>query len=656
MKKEYVVDINYHEHLEVERRVNRPDVSEVNTPSVNVDLDMLSGPIPIPKRFNVDVGSAHFECFFKEKKSDRLVVFLNSMFHEKEKLPRFNRWSWASISESNALYIEDPMLYKYPGLQFGWYIGTETEDYTEYLATIVKRVASKHNITKRHILFYGSSVGGSAAIICSRHIKGSTSVSINPQFLPSAPSIQERNFVEKTQMRLTDPKIKERIDILGIIHSRVCKHILIVNCVATDDFRELLHICKRFDLEPCLGLMQHENLLVWTYEAYGFPHPHASVDDQTTFLAILRLVKLISEFRSSKEIANMVEESKEFYEMFTRCWYDRFRAQKDFEKERTRSLIQSSDTKDKKTALERGLLINDWNPDDIFIKEMNFMVSAKTKLFEEIIEDCKLAGALARMYRDGRNVVQDLDKAIELMQVAAKKGAVWAKIELFDMLWKRGGENDLKEALEIASSLSLRGEGLAEGRFARAYRDGKGVKKNLDKAIELMRNSADKNIEWATVELFDMLWKRGTDKDFEEAFQLVSTPHFVRDNRIVIRLAKAYRCGRGTKKDLDKSIEIMREVTKIEGKWTNELSDILEERGAVEDIKEAYEIRMEIAEMGDVGAMGKLGRMYRDGKGVKKNLDKATEWMKKAVEKDKSWKKEFEDMLANCSKDGSMNM
>jgi FOG: TPR repeat, SEL1 subfamily len=39
--------------------------------------------------------------------------------------------------------------------------------------------------------------------------------------------------------------------------------------------------------------------------------------------------------------------------------------------------------------------------------------------------------------------------------------------------------------------------------------------------------------------------------------------------------------------------------------------------------------------------MGRLGRMYRDGKGIEKNAEEAIKWMQMATEKNVDWMKEL---------------
>jgi len=78
----------------------------------------------------------------------------------------------------------------------------------------------------------------------------------------------------------------------------------------------------------------------------------------------------------------------------------------------------------------------------------------------------------------------------------------------------------------------------------------------------------------------------------------------------------------------------------------NNLVDLLLQRGGENDSKEAFEICIKSAELGDYGSMGRLGRMYRDGVGTESNLDLAIEYMGKATSRGIGWAdREYLDML-----------
>ena len=186
---------------------------------------------------------------------------------------------------------------------------------------------------------------------------------------------------------------------------------------------------------------------------------------------------------------------------------------------------------------------------------------------------------LGEMYRDGKGVEKDLDKAIEWMRKSADKGTASAKIGLADLLMQFDVEAHLKEVLDLLSPLSKMGDAGAMGRLARMHRDGKGVEKDLDKAIEWMRKSADKGLMWAKKELVDMLDKRGTEGDFKEAYGILLPLSELECDWAMGRLARMHRDGKGVEKDLDKAIEWMRKSADKGLMWAkNELEKMLVKR------------------------------------------------------------------------------
>ncbi len=184
-------------------------------------------------------------------------------------------------------------------------------------------------------------------------------------------------------------------------------------------------------------------------------------------------------------------------------------------------------------------------------------------------------GILARAYRDGKGVPQDLSKAAEWMRKSANKNVEWAQIELFDILWKLGNVDAYSEMISTILPLVQKGDGGAIGRLARAYRDGKGVPQDLSKAAEWMRKSANKNVEWAQIELFDILWKLGNVDAYPEMISTILPLVQKGNGKAILRLARAYRYGKGVAQNEVESINLYaRAVTlKISGA-EEELQDL----------------------------------------------------------------------------------
>ena len=111
---------------------------------------------------------------------------------------------------------------------------------------------------------------------------------------------------------------------------------------------------------------------------------------------------------------------------------------------------------------------------------------------------------MARAYRDGKGVEKDLVKAAEWMRKAREKKIVWADWELVDILFGINTSESNAEAIAISKPLAEVGNRELQARLGRAYRDGKGVEKDLVKAAEWMRKAADQNLGWAKTELSNL--------------------------------------------------------------------------------------------------------------------------------------------------------
>ena len=165
---------------------------------------------------------------------------------------------------------------------------------------------------------------------------------------------------------------------------------------------------------------------------------------------------------------------------------------------------------------------------------------------------------------------------------------------------------------------------------------------NRDKVIKYLRRSVEKGNTIAKNELIDELTKRSSEDDLREAYDVCFA--FAKEGNISAmgRLARMHRDGKYVEKNLDEAIIWMRAAGERNTNWAkNELADLLIKRALPGDHEEAYAICSSLAESGDAGAMGRLGRMYRDGKGIEKNAEEAIKWMQMATEKNVDWMKEL---------------
>ena len=261
-------------------------------------------------------------------------------------------------------------------------------------------------------------------------------------------------------------------------------------------------------------------------------------------------------------------------------------------------------------------------------------------------QDYETKGKLARVYRDGKGVEKDLDKAIELMREAASGELKWPKNELLELLMKRQTESDYSEIIALAPKYVEEGSSHAAIILSNLYLQDNNTFFNYSNALYWARkaflsdNTLFKNY-------FELLINSNEQQHMDEAKVVVSVATSFSKESYGF-LARMYRDGKGVEKDLDKAIELMSIASSGIQKWPkNELAELLVKRGTQEDFSKALEINLELSATGDLSATGRLARMYRDGKGVEKDLDKAIELMKKAAESELSWpKKELSEMLA----------
>lgn len=254
---------------------------------------------------------------------------------------------------------------------------------------------------------------------------------------------------------------------------------------------------------------------------------------------------------------------------------------------------------------------------------------------------------LGRIYRDGKGVDRNLMIASEWTRKANMHGGpIWAKSDLFDILWRINTPESISEALDFGMPLAKAGVKELQYWVARCYRDGKGVEKDLDKAAEWMRKAKNQGLKWADGELFGILWRINTPESMFEALEFGMPLAESGVKELQGWIARCYREGRGVEKDLDKATEWMRKAYDQKlGYASWELFDILWRIDTPESLKEAISIVESLAQSGNRELQGRMGRAYRDGKGVEKNLDIAREWFKKAADQNLAWaKKELADL------------
>lgn len=121
-----------------------------------------------------------FDALLVNKSSDVLVVSLHgALDRNKYTLPRFERMRTILANDVSSMYFSDPALSREKHIQLGWYTGWEGFDAQQIIADWSITAAKTVGATR--ILFAGSSGGGFASLQVSALVRGSVSLSFNPQ-------------------------------------------------------------------------------------------------------------------------------------------------------------------------------------------------------------------------------------------------------------------------------------------------------------------------------------------------------------------------------------------------------------------------------------------------------------------------------------------
>lgn len=274
-------------------------------------------------RFVIRHKNIDFDCLFKRnRESDRIyVVFSGS--RPPDSPPTFKRWSYYKYMNGSMLNIDDPMCKLYRELWMGWYYGTETESYCDYIVEIVQAFAEQNGF--KNIVFFASSGGGYAALYCACKIHGSMAVAINPQINLSLYHYS-RVFEKITGLNLNKEDKFGRNNLCELIaNSGHSKFLLIENCESiVADMVQLNDLCSKVNPESEVhyGLTElKENIVCWIYQAKA-----DSVHGAQEYPALFWTIEyLIDHFNDAAHM-------HDFVLMLNELWFDRYEVQKNTQK------------------------------------------------------------------------------------------------------------------------------------------------------------------------------------------------------------------------------------------------------------------------------------------------------------------------------------
>ncbi|MBR4226421.1 MAG: sel1 repeat family protein [Candidatus Methanomethylophilaceae archaeon] len=153
-------------------------------------------------------------------------------------------------------------------------------------------------------------------------------------------------------------------------------------------------------------------------------------------------------------------------------------------------------------------------------------------------------------------------------------GIRWAKYNLFNNLWRQKTDEADRELVEVVRCPAHEGDGVAMKLLSRAYREGRGVDEDLDKALEWARRSVSIRTPMARNDLFDVLNKIGTPEAYEEMVKAIKVSASLEEPGAMYRLGCAYRDGKGVKKNLRKAEALLSKAAEKDDSYRKALESL----------------------------------------------------------------------------------
>ncbi len=258
---------------------------------------------------------------------------------------------------------------------------------------------------------------------------------------------------------------------------------------------------------------------------------------------------------------------------------------------------------------------------------------------------------ISGMYRDGKGVPKDVMKSIKWMRKAVRSRPSQLSYEFCKLLQSSNDPEMEKEAFEIAEERYAKTKSeMYLALLSRAYRDGKGVPKDISKAVDCMQKAARASPARYLREYCELLLSSERPEDHSEVHRICSGLY--KKNRSAfscMMLAKMYRDGKGVGRNASKAQEWFDRYSEAAGGVsTAEYCEFILDSDDPALHEKAWRLcNQNYEETYDSIYCGLIARMYRDGKGVEKNMEKAAEWMEKAYINDPDrWGDEFNDLLS----------
>ena len=189
-------------------------------------------------------------------------------------------------------------------------------------------------------------------------------------------------------------------------------------------------------------------------------------------------------------------------------------------------------------------------------------------------EDPEIRARLGDIYESGLGVEINMELAMEHYKFAATHEIDYCKWKYFDLLWRYNTPETDKLMVEYASIESEKGNIELSARLGKAYYSGRGVKRDLHKAADLLRNTLKTKPWWGKLTYWDVVWELKDAELDKEIFQFILKETQHGSKLFYGRLARMLRDGRGTDKDLSTALFYMELAAEDNSRWAPELEAI----------------------------------------------------------------------------------
>jgi TPR repeat protein len=246
---------------------------------------------------------------------------------------------------------------------------------------------------------------------------------------------------------------------------------------------------------------------------------------------------------------------------------------------------------------------------------------------------------LGDLYRDGRLVAKDPQKALAFYEQALARGDKGVVTSLGDLYYRSGAALNLDpaKALEFYQKGVDNKDRWAIAGLGDVYREGKIVPQDLAKAISLYQQAADLGNTAVYGKIGDLYYNSGAalNVDPAKALEFYQKGADSGDRWAIASLGDVYRAGKIVPQDLEKALSFYQQAAELGNAAVYSKIGDLYYRSAEAlqvDPAKALDFYQKGADSGDRWAIASLGDVYREGKIVPPDLGKALAFYQKAAD------------------------